>query len=164
VISAASLRRFFGPQISQYPFNAIFPLASPTVTVQELNRLSLFEVARVFARSREALVLDTALQVHEQQLAAVELVWRHQVWLPRGVEPVLVSNMIPFDVTNVDWTGCGVGRTVLRQKHWTTTIPLEMTNTIVMAGYLDDGSLLLDLHLTKAKRVALEKAIETLLQ
>jgi len=81
-----------------------------------------------------------------------------------GVEALGLSNMTSYGIVDIDWTGCGVGKTLLRQKKGTTISGVEITNNVVIVGHLEDGSLILDVHLTKQKRASLEKAIKDLVE
>ena len=160
----ASLRRFFDGKLSQYPFNSVIPLPSPVLSVEELRGLPIPSLAHAFSQSRRSFVLDTAVQAHETMLAATKLFARRAIGMQAGVEALGLSNMTSYGIVNIDWTGCGVGKTLLRQKKGTTVSGVEITNNVVIVGHLGDGSLLLDVHLTKQKRASLERAIRELVE
>jgi len=76
---------------------------------------------------------------------------------------VRMSNMCVGNILNVDWSGMGaVGRPICRYKDAHYGLPISLTDVITLTGYLEDGTLLLDVHLSRDRLSGITQAIERL--
>ena len=166
IANLASARRFFEGKLAKYPFNSVIQLPFPKVTVKELHKLSITDIASLVSRYRQTFTQDTILKAYDmcQEAQTFSPTSKVLIRVPGECYPFIFSNMIPYNIANVDWTGCGVGKTLVRHKDWRNGIAIDVTDAIMIVGYMEDGGLLLDVHLTERKRAALEEGIRNLVK
>ena len=83
---------------------------------------------------------------------------------PNVNESAVLTNMTIGNVANINWTGSGAGRTLCRYKTSIRKPPLmKFVNSMTIVGYLDDGSLLLQLNLGQRRFERLAKEVQRLI-
>ncbi|KAG6831906.1 hypothetical protein H0H87_003558 [Tephrocybe sp. NHM501043] len=145
------------PSILQYPHNAFVPLPYPSLTVAQLNSTSLPELSRTFALSRSALAISHVSSSYDAVVSATAFPASPDVH-----ENMVVSNVSASRILESDWSAVGAVRTVCGYRYQLTPNELLMTNTVYIAGRLDDGSVVLDVSLNKARIDLLAKEVLTL--
>ncbi|KAG6836619.1 hypothetical protein H0H93_005962 [Arthromyces matolae] len=126
------------PSMSQYIHNAFVPLPYPSMTVGQLNKYTLPELSRVLADARATLAIPHVISSYN----ALESVTAFPA-NPKASENVVVSNVSASRILESDWSAIGAGRTVCGYRYQLTPNELLMTNTVYIAGRLDDGSVVM---------------------
>jgi len=70
---------------------------------------------------------------------------------PHADETLFVSNVSASRILESDWSAIGAERTVCGYRYQITPNELLFTNSVFIAGRLDDGSTVLDFTLSKLK-------------
>lgn len=83
---------------------------------------------------------------------------------PSMNESAVMSNMAIANIANINWTGTGAGRTLCNYKTTIWGSPLvKLVNVITIFGYLDDGSLVLELNLGQKRFERLATEVQCLI-
>ncbi|KAG6853593.1 hypothetical protein C0991_002999 [Blastosporella zonata] len=143
--------------ILQYPHNAFVPLPYPSMTVAQINAYPLHELSRILAASRATLGVSHLMSSYD----ALKSVTAFPA-SPAAHENMVVSNVSASRILESDWSSVGATRTVCGYRYQLTPNELLMTNTVYIAGRLDDGSVVLDVSLNKARMELLAKEVLTL--
>ncbi|KJA13412.1 hypothetical protein HYPSUDRAFT_1078965 [Hypholoma sublateritium FD-334 SS-4] len=155
----ASLRRFFNGSLAEYPHNCVMPLPYRPYTAHELRHISISDLAYHFYQARQSFTEEQALQCYNLMLEGAKTRRFTMFFNPSVNESAVMSNMIIANIANVNWTGTGAGRTLCSHKITVLRSPLaKLVNVITILGYLDDGSLVLELNFGQKRfeRLAME--------
>ena len=160
--SLGSLRRFFDGILNNYPHNCVVPLPYPILTVAQLKATPLYELSYHLAQKRQSFTVEEPLKARER-LESVFTSNKFAIPLVRGVnENIILSNVCIANIVNINWTGMGAGRTICRYKTLLTDYPVRVMNLVTASGYLDGGTLVLDVNLIKRRLKRLEAEIARL--
>ena len=163
--------------LADYPHNCFIPIPYPVFTTAELRAIPLHVLATRLARARGTLSIAHAAHVYGllQGAAAPR---------PKGInsfravmpcnkeakENLAMSNMSVARIVDIDWSGLTraeegktTGKTVCRYKKLLTDSPVLIGNLVTIAGRRADGSLVLDVILTKRKMKALKDGLNHLI-
>ncbi|KAG6897674.1 hypothetical protein C0992_012423 [Termitomyces sp. T32_za158] len=152
VIQCLNLASFRGllaeddSSILQYIHNAFVPLPYPSMTVAQLEKYHLHELSCILAESRNALAISHVISSHDA-LASITAFPAN----PKANENVVVSNVSASRILESDWSAIGAARTVCGYRYQLTPKEVLITNAVYIAGRLDDGSLVLDVSLSKER-------------
>ncbi|KAG6829690.1 hypothetical protein H0H92_003808 [Tricholoma furcatifolium] len=152
--SFRSLLAAHDPTMLEYMHNAFVPLPYPNFTVAQLNKYPLPELARILATSRASLTIPHVIASY----GALESVTAFPASASAN-ENVVISNVSASRILESDWSPIGAVRTVCGYRYQLTPNELLMTNTVYIAGRLDDGSVVLDISLNKARIDLLAKEV-----
>ncbi|KAF9004766.1 hypothetical protein BDQ17DRAFT_1240912 [Cyathus striatus] len=136
-----------GSSLAKYPHNAFIPLPYPTITVSELQEIPLHELASEFSRKRKSLSTSHVLSAYQTLQRSITTFPLH----PNAHESLLVSNVSASRILETDWSTIGGSKTLCGYRYQLTPTELLWTNAIYIAGRLDDGSVVLDMSLNKAR-------------
>ncbi|KAF8075831.1 hypothetical protein FPV67DRAFT_1469438 [Lyophyllum atratum] len=142
------------PSILQYPHNAFVPLPYPSMTVAELQKYPLHELSHLLAVSRASLAMPHVIKSY----GALESITAFPA-NPTAHETIVVSNVSASRILESDWSPVGAARTVCSYRYQLTPTEVVFTNGVYIAGRLDDGSVVLDLSLNKARIDLIAQAI-----
>ncbi|KAG5646998.1 hypothetical protein DXG03_001722 [Asterophora parasitica] len=142
------------PEILEYPHNAFVPLPYPSMTVAELQKRRLYEITRTLAQARTAFAIPHVLSSYK----ALDSVTAFPA-NPTAHETIVISNVSASRILESDWSPLGAVRTVCGYRYQLTPNELLMTNGVYIAGRLDDGSVVLDLSLNRARIDLLAQAV-----
>ncbi|KAF9474074.1 hypothetical protein BDN70DRAFT_936933 [Pholiota conissans] len=163
--SLASLRRFFDGELSDYPHNIIIPIPYKRYASSELQKTSLLDLAYQFSVARREFVIEDVLRCYDIMLEGVATKRPFLFFDPNVDESSVLTNACIANIANINWTGTGGGRTLCRYKTSIRKPPLtNLTNIITIAGYLDNGSLVIQSSLTKVRFERLKQSIRKLLE
>lgn len=142
-----------------YPHNAWTPLPYPLFSVQNLNDLSIAELARRLAISRNALSIFDIVSAHQ-------ILEQHHLSMPGNAdadETFLVSNVSASRILESDWSNAGSTGTICSYRYSITPNELPFTNAAYISGRLPDGRVVLDITLNNAKMTLLIQETERLI-
>ncbi|CAA7268833.1 unnamed protein product [Cyclocybe aegerita] len=169
--SLASLRRptFFSGALATYPHNCVIPLPYPLYTMRKLEDMTIPTLATQFAEARIEFKQEEALLSREVLRRGAREKLSSIPFDTRARESMSFSNMVIANIVNIDWTGAGrnpgdVSRTVCRYKTLFPNPQMQVANTVVAAGYLDDGTMVMDVYFVKRRLKLLEGAIAKLVE
>ncbi|KAG6861375.1 hypothetical protein C0995_000781 [Termitomyces sp. Mi166 len=160
VIQCSNLASFRGllaeddPSILQYIHNVFVPLPYPSMTVAQLKSYPLHELSSILAASRNALAIPHLISSHDALTSITAFPAN-----PKANENVVVSNVSASRILESDWSAIGAIRTVCGYRYQLTPNEALMTNTVYIAGRLDDGSVVLDVSLSKERIDLLVKEV-----
>jgi hypothetical protein len=147
-----------GESMANYPHNAFLPLPYPTLTVKELNSLSVSEFTLGLSQARHKLALDHVLSAHQFMSKNPLTMPVH----PDAQETLIISNVSLSRILEADWSAIGSQGTVCGYRFSATPNKLVVGNTAYISGRLSDSSTVLDVNLNKVRMQNLTKAIEKL--
>lgn len=157
----ASFRSLFSSEsdssVLKYPHNMFVPLPYPSMTVEDIKKHPLHELSHIHAVSRESLAIPHVISCYK----ALNSVTAFPV-NPEADESLIVSNVSASRILESDWSAVGAIRTVCGYRYQLTPNELLLTNTVYIAGRLDDGSVVLDLSLNKDRMDLLTRAVSAL--
>lgn len=140
--------------ILQYVHNAFVPLPYPSMTVAQLLKYQTHELACILAESRNELSIPHVVSSHDA-LASITAFPAN----PTANENVVVSNVSASRILESDWSPVGAVRTVCGYRYQLTPNEVLITNTVYISGRLDDGSVVLDVSLSKERIDSLVKGV-----
>lgn len=146
--------------INLYPHNAFIPLPYPLFKVSDLQTIPLPELTYIFHTARTSYSLNHVGQAYK---LVTQSVTTFPV-SPHAHENFLVSNVSASRILESDWSAIGAERTVCGYRYQITPNELLLTNSVFIAGRLDDGSTVLDVTLSKVKAGLLVDEVKRLEQ
>ncbi|KAF7330765.1 hypothetical protein MVEN_02415200 [Mycena venus] len=149
-----------GESMTHYPHNAWIPLPYPTLTVKELNSLTIPEFTLALCQARHKMSLDHVLSSH-QYLTNNPFSMRMPVH-PDAHETLTLSNVSASRILESDWSPIGSQGTVCGYRFSATPNNLVIGNRIYFSGRLADGTTIIDVNLSKVRMQNLATAIEKL--
>ena len=78
-------------------------------------------------------------------------------------ENVIMSNLCITKMVDIKWRGVGGGRTLCRYQSMPTKFPL-VSNVVVIAGQLDDGTMVIDVVLNAKRLKRLKEELTKLIK
>ncbi|KAG6877864.1 hypothetical protein C0993_003070 [Termitomyces sp. T159_Od127] len=156
-LNLASFRNLLAeddPTILQYIHNAFVPLPYPSMTVAQLKKYHLHELSCILAESRNALAIPHVISSHDALTSLTAFPAN-----PQANENVVVSNVSASRILESDWSAIGAVRTVCGYRYQLTPNEVLITNAVYIAGRLDDGSVVLDVSLSKERIDLLVKGV-----
>ncbi|KAF8158461.1 hypothetical protein B0H34DRAFT_656837 [Crassisporium funariophilum] len=163
--SLASLRRFFDGDLQYYPHNCVIPLPYPMFTTRELAVTSVACLASKIATVRSSFCEEDALRAQKKLYNTIKMKRSILACNTITADTINLTNMSIANIVNIDWTGAGSGRTLCRYKSVLNEhSPIQLTNITAIVGYLDDGTLLLDVHYPRRRLDKLEGAMRRLIE
>ncbi|KAJ7667628.1 hypothetical protein DFH06DRAFT_223468 [Mycena polygramma] len=144
--------------LAQYPHNAFLPLPYPTLTVRELNSLTLPEFTLALCRSRLKLTVDHVI-------SAYQFLTNNPITMPvhpDAQETLVISNVSASRILEADWSPIGSQSTVCSYRFSATPNKLVLGNTAYISGRLPDSSTIIDVNLNTVRMQNLTTAIEKL--
>ncbi|KAJ6516278.1 hypothetical protein C8R45DRAFT_238821 [Mycena sanguinolenta] len=147
-----------GASMEFYPHNAWIPLPYPTLTVKELNSLSIAEFALALCQARHKMSLDHVVSSFRYLASNPIAMPVH----PEAQETLTVSNVSASRILESDWSVIGSLGTVCSYRFSATPNNLVIGNRVYFSGRLPDGTTIIDVNLSKVRMQNLAKAIERL--
>ncbi|KAJ7156987.1 hypothetical protein C8R43DRAFT_1183527, partial [Mycena crocata] len=147
-----------GESLAAYPHNAFIPLPYPTLTVREVNAMTISGLTRRLALARQAMSLNHVISSHQLMSRANLSMPVH----PEAEETFVMSNVSASRILETDWSPIGSQRTLCSYRFSATPNNLVIGNTAYISGRLSDGSTVLDVNFSKVRMQNLTKAIEEL--
>ncbi|KAJ6543837.1 hypothetical protein B0H19DRAFT_1076057 [Mycena capillaripes] len=147
-----------GESLTHYPHNAFLPLPYPTLTVKELNSLTVPEFTLALSRARHKLNLDHVISAHQFMINNPLTMPVH----PDAQETLVISNVSASRIMEADWSPIGSQGTVCGYRFSATPNKLVIGNAAYISGRLSDASSILDVNLNKVRMQNLTRAIEKL--
>ncbi|KAJ7367905.1 hypothetical protein DFH08DRAFT_928270 [Mycena albidolilacea] len=147
-----------GESMAHYLHNAWIPLPYPTLTVKELNSLTIPEFSLALSQARQKLSLDHVVSSHQLLADKPFSMPIH----PDADETLAVSNVSASRILESDWSGVGSRGTVGGYRFSATPNNLVIGNRVYFSGRLPDGTTILDVNLNKVRMQNLATAIEKL--
>lgn len=147
-----------GESLEDYPHNAFLPLPYPTLTVKELNTMTIPELARKLSLVRHEMTLDVVV-------SAQQIMTNNPLTMPihpHADETLVVSNVSASRILESDWSPIGSQGTLCGYRFSATPNNLVIANNAYISGRLSDSSTVLDVNLSKVRMANLTKAIEQL--
>ncbi|KAJ2914461.1 hypothetical protein MD484_g5926, partial [Candolleomyces efflorescens] len=144
--------------IASYTHNAFMPLPYPVLSVDDIRSSSLHDLTDLFAASRLGLSKDHIVAAYKLVKLPTLLFPSH----PDAYESLTVSNVSASRILESDWSATGAKRTLCGYRYQLTPTEVLFTNAIYIAGRLDDGSVVLDVALTKYRAALLEEEVKRL--
>ncbi|KIM42834.1 hypothetical protein M413DRAFT_10275 [Hebeloma cylindrosporum] len=144
----ASFRALLGEENEKalnFPHNAFIPLPYPVLSIADLKSFSLHALTNLLAASRASLSMHHVVTAYKclQQSCFPNP--------PGADETIMVSNVSASRILESDWTAVGSRRTLCGYRYQATPTDVLFTNAVYIAGRLDDGSVVLDVTLNKAR-------------
>ncbi|KAF8907685.1 hypothetical protein CPB84DRAFT_1725481 [Gymnopilus junonius] len=157
-----SLRNMF--KLSNYSHNCYIPLPYPIFSVAELQDISIHALAYRLSIARASACVEHAMIAYNRFRKAANFsdIKAKCVILPfdiRANENLGITNMTNGRIVNIDWTGLGGGKTIVRYKSTIRSSSAPFSNWITIAGRLGDGRIMLDVVLNTSKLKALENEV-----
>lgn len=146
-------------QLTEYPHNAWVPLPYPVFSVQDLNRLSISQIAKRLAQSREALSIFDVISAYKTMDQFALSAPGH----PDADETFLVSNVSASRILETDWSKAGSRGTICSYRYSITPTELPLANAAYISGRLSDGRVVLDVTFSKPRLALLLKETERLI-
>lgn len=144
----ASFRSLLGPENEKamnFPHNAFIPLPYPVLSIADLKSFSLHALTNLLAASRASLSMHHVV-------SAYQFLQKPCFPNPPGAEEtMMISNVSASRILESDWTAVGSKRTLCGYRYQATPTDVLFTNAVYIAGRLDDGSVVLDVTLNKAR-------------
>lgn len=129
--------------------------------------MPLHILAHSFAKARSSQSLSLSLPLSMYKYCIDVLKKKYIVGLIpfnlQAQETFTVSNVSIARIVNIDWTGVGGRTTVSRYKYVLTDGPMFMSNILTIAGRGHDGSMIMDVVLSKNRLARIEAAVQELL-
>ncbi|KAF9448371.1 hypothetical protein P691DRAFT_800878 [Macrolepiota fuliginosa MF-IS2] len=144
--------------IELYPHNAFAPLPYPLFTVSDLQTIPLHELTHILHTTRSSYSLNHVGQGYKLVTQSVTTF----LVSPNAHENLLVSNVSASRILESDWRAVGAKRTVCGYRYQVTPNELLLTNSIFIAGRLEDGSTVLDVTLNKLRAGLLMEEVRRL--
>ncbi|KAJ7237187.1 hypothetical protein B0H12DRAFT_110795 [Mycena haematopus] len=147
-----------GDSMEYYLHNAWIPLPYPTLTVKELNSLSIAEFALALCQARHKLSLDHVI-------SSLRFLTSNPIAMPihpEAQETLTVSNVSASRILESDWSAVGSLGTVCSYRFSATPTNLAIGNAVYFSGLLPDGTTIIDVNLSKVRMQNLATAIEKL--
>ncbi|KAJ2928501.1 hypothetical protein H1R20_g8575, partial [Candolleomyces eurysporus] len=144
--------------IASYTHNAFIPLPYPILSVAEVRSSTLHDLTDLFATSRLGLSKDHIVAAYKLVKLPTLLFPSH----PDAYDSLTVSNVSASRILESDWSATGAKRTLCGYRYQLTPTEVLFTNAIYIAGRLDDGSVVLDVALTKVRVALLEEEVKKL--
>jgi hypothetical protein len=144
--------------LHDYPHNAYVPLPYPLQSVGEILSTPLYLLCHTLALARISLSGFHAIY-------AANAFDRYHVaapFHPEAEESLSVINVSSTGILNTDWRAVGAGSTICGYRYPIAERPLPFSNSVFVSGRLDDGSVVLDTVLRKARLKRLEEEIKVL--
>lgn len=130
---------------SAFPHNAFIPLPYPVLSVAGVKSFSLSSLASLFTACRLSLSVDHIIAAHH-------LLQTPCFPSPPDAEETLtISNVSASRILEADWTAVGSKRTLCGYRYQASPTDFLFTNAVYIAGRLNDGSVVLDSTLNKAR-------------
>lgn len=133
------------PSALEFPHNALAPLPYPVLTVSDLSALSLHDVANVFAASRASFSVDHVTAAYK---ALQTLSYPNP---PEAQETLMLSDDSASRLLELNWSPLGSKKTLCGYRYQATPADVLLTNEVYISGRLEDGTLVIDATLTKAR-------------
>ncbi|EFI27626.1 hypothetical protein CC1G_14552 [Coprinopsis cinerea okayama7 len=146
------------PDILAYPHNAFIPIPYPTLTAAELRSLPLPDLTSQLADHRRSLSKGHVLSAYQMLKTPTILFPNH----PEADDDLMISNVSASRILQTDWTLAGSKKTVCGYRYQLTPTKVVFTNAVYIAGRLDDGTVVLDVSLNKAKFDVFVREVERL--
>ncbi|KAG5353634.1 hypothetical protein C0989_004315 [Termitomyces sp. Mn162] len=140
--------------ILHYIHNAFVPLPYPSMTVVQLKNYPLHELSRIFTASRNALAVSHVISSYDALTSTTAFPAN-----PKANENIVVSNVSASRILESDWSAIGAVRTLCGYRYQLTPNEILVTNTVYIAGRLEDGSVVLDVSLSKGRIDLLVKEV-----
>ncbi|KXN92861.1 hypothetical protein AN958_07058 [Leucoagaricus sp. SymC.cos] len=147
-----------GTSLDLYPHNAFVPLPYPLFKVSDLQTIVLPELTYILHTARSSFSLNHVGQAYKLVMQSVTTFFVS----PHAHENLLISNVSASRILESDWRVIGAERTVCGYRYQITPNELLLTNSIFIAGRLDDGSTVLDVTLNKIKAGLLVEEVRKL--
>ena len=130
---------------SDFPHNAFIPLPYPVLSVAHVKSFSLSALANLFAGCRLSLSIDHIIAAHQ--------LLREPSFPspPSAQETMTISNVSASRILEADCTAVGSKRTLCGYRYQSSPTDFLFTHAVYIAGRLDDGSVVLDSTLNKAR-------------
>lgn len=134
-------------------------------TVAELKATPVHLVAYKLAKARAALSVAHSRQIYKYLEDCAKP--RKGILDIKAVitchadadENLSVSNMSIARVVDINWTGLGGQRTLCRYKSLISEVPVLISNTVTIAGRLDNGTTVVDVVLNQRRMRRLEAEV-----
>ncbi|KAF9558209.1 hypothetical protein CPC08DRAFT_709755, partial [Agrocybe pediades] len=155
----ASFRAMLEPQFEgalDFPHNAFVPLPYPLLSVGELQAFPLPALANLFMASRLSLSMHHVVSAYKMLQTSC---FPNR---PDADETLNISNVSASRILEADWKTLGAKRTICGYRYQATPTDVLFTNALYIAGRLDDGSVVLDVSLTKARFELLSGEVQRL--
>lgn len=133
--------------IDLYPHNAFIPLPYPLFTVSDLQTIPLHELTYILHTARSSYSLNHVGQGYKLVTQSVTTF----LVSPHAHENLLISNVSASRILESDWGAVGAEKTLCGYRYQITPNELLLTNSVFIAGRLDDGSTVLDVTLNKVR-------------
>ncbi|TFK43049.1 hypothetical protein BDQ12DRAFT_674301 [Crucibulum laeve] len=146
-----------GGSLATYPHNAFVPVPYPTLTVADINSLSLSSLTHLLATTRASMSVTQVLLAHrtlEKSVTAFPLD-------SSADETLTISNVSASRILESDWSGVGGKETLCGYRYQLTPTEVLWTNAVYLAGRLADGTTVLDVTLSTHRLGLLTAEIET---
>lgn len=138
-----------------YPHNAFMPLPYPLFTVRDLQSIPLHELSYILNTARSSFSLHHVAQGYKLVTQSVTTF----LVSPHAHENLVVSNVSASRILESDWSAVGGEKTVCGYRYQITPTKLLLTNSVFIAGRLEDGSTVLDATLSQVKSGLLVDAV-----
>ncbi|KAJ7047748.1 hypothetical protein C8F04DRAFT_1059960 [Mycena alexandri] len=146
-----------GESLAHYPHNAFLPLPYPTLTVKEVNSLTLPQLTWKLCQARHELNLDHVISAHQFMTSNTITMPVH----PSADETLVISNVSASRILEADWSAVGSQGTICGYRFSATPTSLIIGNAAYISGRVG-SSTILDVNLNKARTYNLTRAIEEL--
>jgi hypothetical protein len=128
----------------RFPHNAFIPLPYPVLSIADLKSFPLHALTNLLAALRASLSMRHVVSTYQ---------FLQKPCFPNppgGDETIMISNVSASRILESDWTAVG-SKTLCGYRYQATPTDVLFTNAVYIAGRLDDGSVVLDVTLNKAR-------------
>ncbi|KAF8904242.1 hypothetical protein CPB85DRAFT_1225696 [Mucidula mucida] len=146
------------PEIQNYPHNAFTPLPYPLYTAADLREFPLPALAHQLMFCRKSLSMFHVLSAQHVFKTALVSAPIH----PDADETFFLSNVSSTRILEADWTGVGASRTVCGYRYSLMPRGSPFSNAVLISGRLPDGSVVLDVTLSRARLRSVETELKRL--
>lgn len=142
--------------VMTYVQNAFCPIPYPLLSAKDVQAFTLQHLASLLAASRMALTKEHIISAYTCVKAPIIMFPTH----PEAEDDLMISNVSASRILESDWSTIGSKRTLCGYRCQLTPTDILFANAVFIAGRLDDGTVVLDVSLNKARLDLLMEEVE----
>ena len=133
--------------VMAYVQNAFCPIPYPLLSAKAVQAFTLQHLANLLAASRVALTKEHIISAYNCVKTPIIMFPTH----PDAEDDLMISNVSASRILESDWSTIGSKRTLCGYRYQLTPTDIMFANAVFIAGRLDDGTVVLDVSLNKAR-------------
>jgi hypothetical protein len=139
-----------------YVQNAFCPIPYPLLYAKDIQSFTLGHLTSLVAASRMALTKDHIVSAYSCVKKPIIMFPTH----PEAEDDLMISNVSASRILESDWSTIGGKRTICGYRYQLTPTDIMFANAVFIAGRLEDGTVVLDVSLNKARMELLVGEVE----